>query len=85
MAVNVIKFKKADFEGTPDDSVVLEFPNKTVTVFKSNNKIYAEILQQKKRISYEGTVQNADVELKKIVEKVMSKMNQIVTITKMNK
>lgn len=85
MAVKIIKFKKADLEGTPDDSIVLEFPNNTVTVFKSNNRIYAEVLQRKKRISYEGIIQNADLELKKIVEKVMSKMNQIVTITKMNK
>ncbi|MBR9681894.1 MAG: hypothetical protein GOV00_03805 [Candidatus Altiarchaeota archaeon] len=85
MTLNTIKFKKSGFEGMPDNSVVLQFPDTTITIFKSKKHIYAEVLEKKRRVTYEGTLEDSEAEIKASVEKVMAKLNQIVTITKMNK
>ena len=83
--IKVVKFQEADFQGFPDDSVVFRFPKMSVTVFRSGGKIFGEILRGKKRQTFEGQLEDPKEEIQAAVDKVMAQLNQVVTITKMDK
>ena len=85
MAMKSLKFKKSNFDGMPEESVVLKFPEMTLTVFKGGKKVYAEILKGKHRTTFEGEVDDPEADIRASVEKVMAKLNQVVQITKMDK
>ena len=85
MDFDSIRFKKSNFEGMPENSVVLKFPTMTLTIFQSKKKIYAELLEKNRRVSFEGQSEDPEAEIRESVNKVMAKLKQVITITKMNK
>jgi|GEM_PF-5895257 len=84
--VTVIRFEDAgNFEGLPATSVVFKFPDMSVTIFRSGNRICGEILKKKKRQTFIGKPEDPEEDIRQAVEKVMAKLNQVVTITQTNK
>ncbi len=85
MVIDAIRFEKSNFEGMPEKSVVFKFPKLTLTIFQSRKKIYAELLEGNRRITFEGRPEDPEAEIQASVDKVMAKLNQVITLTKMNK
>lgn len=83
--IKTLGFEKADFEGTPEESIILKFPKLSITIFQSKGRVFAETLKGKRRQTYEGKLEDSEKDIQAAVQEVMKKLDQVVSITKMNK
>ena len=73
-------FSPAKLEISPTNSFILKFPDFTLSLMFSKNKIFAEIIQKDTRNVFQGNVKKNEKKFEEIVEKLMQNLGKIIEI-----